>query len=72
VDPAAEVPALQILALGLWFDFAGTIVNILVACLAASAAARVRHVGWIGAAARYVAATVMGGLAVQLALSARR
>jgi hypothetical protein len=31
-----------------------------------------RHVEWLGRAARWFAATVMGGLAVQLALSARR
>jgi len=72
VDPAASVPALQILALGLWFDFAGTIVNIVIAVAAAGAAARLRHIAWLGRAARWVAATAMGALALQLALSARR
>ena len=72
VDPDAAMPALQILALGLWFDFAGTIVNGAVALAAAGAAARLRHVGWIGRASRWVAATALAGLAVQLAVTARR
>ena len=72
VDPAAAMPALQILALGLWFDFAGTLVNIVIALTAAGAAARLRHVDWLGRAARWIAATAMGGLALQLALSSRR
>jgi threonine/homoserine/homoserine lactone efflux protein len=71
VDPAAAVPAVQILCLGLWFDFAGTLVNIAVALAAAGAAQRLRHVAWLGKAARWIAATAMGALAVQLALSAR-
>jgi len=72
VDPDAAVPALQILCLGLWFDFAGTLVNIAVALAAAGTAARLRHVAWLGKAARWLGATAMGALAVQLALSARR
>lgn len=72
VDPAAQAPALQILCLGLWFDFAGTLVNIAVAVAAAGAADRLRHVGWLGRAARWLAATAMGALAVQLALATRR
>jgi threonine/homoserine/homoserine lactone efflux protein len=72
VDPEAAVPSLQILCLGLWFDFAGTLVNIAVAIAAAGTAQRLRGISWIGRAARYVAATAMGGLAVQLALSGRR
>ena len=72
VDPHAAVPALQILSLGLWFDFAGTLVNIAVALVAAGTAARLRDVRWIGRAARWIAATAMGGLAVQLAFSGRR
>jgi threonine/homoserine/homoserine lactone efflux protein len=71
VDPEASVPALQILCLGLWFDFAGTLVNIAIALAAAGAAGRLRHVEWLGKAARWFAATLMGALAVQLALSAR-
>ena len=72
VDPSAAVPALQILALGLWFDMAGTLVNIVVALAAAGTAARLRHISWIGTAARWLAATLMGGLALQLALVGRR
>src|SRR3954469_1525669 len=52
VDPAARVPALQILCLGLWFDLAGTLVNVAVALAAAGTAARLRTVEWLGAAAR--------------------
>lgn len=67
----AAAPALQILALGLWFDFVGTLVNIAIAIAAAGAAARLRRVGWLGRAARWLAATAIGALAVQLALSRR-
>lgn len=72
VDPHAAIPALQILCLGLWFDAVGTLVNIAIALAAAGAAGRLRHVAWLGRAARWFAATLMGALAVQLALSARR
>jgi threonine/homoserine/homoserine lactone efflux protein len=72
VDPAAAAPALQILCLGLWFDAVGTLVNIAVALAAAGTAARLRHVAWLGRAARWLAASAIGALAVQLALSGRR
>jgi threonine/homoserine/homoserine lactone efflux protein len=72
VDPNATVPALQILCLGLWFDLVGTTVNIIVAVVAARAADQLRHVTWIGRAARYVAATAMGALAFKLAFADRR
>ena len=72
VDPQSAVPALQILALGLWFDFAGTLVNVAVALAAAGTAARLRDIAWVGRAARWLAATAMGALALQLALSGRR
>lgn len=72
VSPEATAQALQVLFLGLWFDAVGTLVNIIIALGAASAAARFRHVQWLGKAARWFAATLMGGLALQLALSARR
>jgi threonine/homoserine/homoserine lactone efflux protein len=72
VDPHAAVPAVQILALGLWFDFAGTIVNALVAVAAARAATRLRGIAWIGRAARWAGATAMAALALRLALSERR
>ncbi len=72
VDREAAVPALQILFLGLWFIFAGTLVNLAVALATARAAAFAGEVRWVPRAARWVAATVIGGLAVQLALSERR
>ena len=72
VDPGAEMPAVQILFLGLWFDFAGTIVNILIALATARTAKRLRAIKWIGTAARIVAAAAMAGLAVKLALSQNR
>jgi threonine/homoserine/homoserine lactone efflux protein len=72
VDPAAAMPWLQILCLGLWFDLAGTLVNVAIALAAAGAAARLRKVSWIATAARWLAATLIGALAVQLALAARR
>jgi threonine/homoserine/homoserine lactone efflux protein len=71
VDPAAAIPALQILCLGLWFDMVGTLVNVVVALAAAGLAARLRHNRMVGHAARWIAATAMGALAVQLALSRR-
>jgi threonine/homoserine/homoserine lactone efflux protein len=72
VDPAAAMPSVQILCLGLWFDLVGTLVNIVIALAAARAAARLGRVTWIGRAARWLAATAMGALAVQLALASRR
>ena len=72
VDPGAAMPALQILCLGLWFDVVGTLVNIVIALVAAGTAARLRHVAWLGHAARWVAATAISGLALQLAFSGRR
>ena len=72
VSPHAAAPALQILCLGIWFDLVGTLVNIVIALFAAGAAARLRHVEWLGRVARWFAATLMGALALQLALSARR
>jgi threonine/homoserine/homoserine lactone efflux protein len=72
VSPQAAAPALQILCLGLWFDLAGTVVNIVIAIVAAETAGRLRHVEWLGRVARWFAATLMGALAVQLALNARR
>ena len=71
VDPDAAVPALQILFLGLWFDLVGTVVNIIVALTAASMAARIGRNRLAGRIARWVAATAVAGLAVQLALSRR-
>lgn len=72
VDPNANVPALQILCLGLWFDLVGTVVNVIIGIVAAGAAERLRHVSWLGRAARYFAATAMGALALRLAFAERR
>ena len=72
VDPDAAVPALQILALGIWFDLVGTLVNVAVALAIAAGAARLGRRAWISRAARWFAATTMAALALQLALSARR
>jgi threonine/homoserine/homoserine lactone efflux protein len=71
VDTGAAIPALQILCLGLWFDVVGTILNAVIAVVAASTAERLRHVTWLGRAARWLAATAMGGLALRLALERR-
>lgn len=71
VDAAAAVPAVEILCLGLWFDVVATMVNIVIAIVSAATADRLRHVSWIGTAARWFAATVLGALAVKLALSRR-
>jgi threonine/homoserine/homoserine lactone efflux protein len=72
VDPHATAPAVQILCLGLWFDVVGTIVNVIIGIAAAGAAHRLRNVSWVGRAARYVAATAMGALALRLAFAERR
>jgi threonine/homoserine/homoserine lactone efflux protein len=71
VDPDAAFPAVQILALGLWFNFAGTIVNAIVAFAAARAATALRGFAWAGRAARWFAATAMAALALQLVASRR-
>ncbi|MFL6764767.1 MAG: LysE family translocator [Sphingomicrobium sp.] len=72
VDSHASAPAVQILCLGLWFDAVGTIVNIIVAVVAAGTAQRLRHVSWLGRVARYTAATAMAALALRLAFTERR
>jgi threonine/homoserine/homoserine lactone efflux protein len=71
VDPEAAVPALQILALGLWFNLVGTAVNAIVAVGSAHAADRLRHVGWLAAAAKWFAATAMAAMALRLATDRR-
>lgn len=72
VDTHAAAPWLQIFCLGLWFDLVGTIVNIAIALVAAAAASRLRQVSWLGTAARWFAATVLGALAFKLAFANRR
>lgn len=72
VNTSARVPSLEILCLGLWFVIVGTQVNILVALVAAGTAERLRGVEWLKRVARYVAASVMGVMALRLAFSERR
>jgi threonine/homoserine/homoserine lactone efflux protein len=72
VDPEVAWPAVQILCLGLWFDLVGTLVNAAVAVVTARAAIRLGRVPWLARGARFLAATALGGLAVQLAFAGRR
>jgi threonine/homoserine/homoserine lactone efflux protein len=72
VDPASPAAWIQILLLGLWFDLVGTLVNIVVALAAAGAAARMRSWRGAGTAARWIGASAMAGLAIQLLASDRR
>ena len=67
VDPHASLPALQIFALGVWFDLVGTAVNAVVALGAAGAAARLRHFNGLKTTARWIGATAMAGMALRLA-----
>jgi threonine/homoserine/homoserine lactone efflux protein len=69
VDPAAASPALTILFFGLWFNSVGTVVNALVAVTAAHTAARFRQNPLLVRLSRWLAGTLMAGLAVQLALA---
>jgi threonine/homoserine/homoserine lactone efflux protein len=72
VNPSAELPAVQILALGIWFNFVGTIVNAIVAIATARAASGLRRIKWAGPLAKWLAAIAMAGLALQLAISKSR
>jgi threonine/homoserine/homoserine lactone efflux protein len=71
VDASAAVPALQIFALGIWFNLVGTAVNAVVALGAARAAARLRHLDWLSKAAKWFAATAMAAMALRLATDRR-
>lgn len=71
VDPATASPALTILFFGLWFNTVGTVVNALVAVVSARTAARFRASPLAVRLSRWVAGTLMAGLALQLALSRR-
>jgi len=51
---------------------AAAFVNIVIAIVAASTAERLRHVSWFGRAARWLAASAMGALALRLAFAERR
>lgn len=72
VDPTPGAAAVQTLLLGLWFNVGGTVVNVVVALATARAAAGLRGVRGVGTAARWLAATVMGALAVKLVASDNR
>ncbi|MEM8986112.1 MAG: LysE family translocator [Pseudomonadota bacterium] len=65
IDPNANVTA-QILLLGLLFNITGLIVNIIVAMTTARAGAHFRRLPYVGVAARWIAATLLGGLAIRL------
>jgi threonine/homoserine/homoserine lactone efflux protein len=71
VDADAAVPALQIFALGIWFDLVGTVVNAVVAVGAAGAAARLRQFEWLTKIAKWFAATAMAAMALRLAVERR-
>ncbi len=71
VDPQAPVPALQIFALGIWFDLVGTVVNAIVALGAAGAATKLRNIGWLATAARWLGATAIAAMALRLAVERR-
>jgi threonine/homoserine/homoserine lactone efflux protein len=72
IDPVAGVAAVQTFLSGLWCNVGGTIVNVLVALATVRAATRLASVGWVRRAARWVTATIMGGLAVKLVTSDNR
>lgn len=72
IDPIAKSRPLQMLALGIWFNFVGTIVNCLVGFLASSAATAMGRFAWLTNAARRLAALTFVGLAVRLIWSERR
>jgi threonine/homoserine/homoserine lactone efflux protein len=71
VDPAAEIPAVQIFALGFWVILTGIVVHVAIAAASAKATASVRRIGWVARAARWVAATTMAALAVRLVAEQR-
>lgn len=71
VPPGTAHPAVMIAGLGLWFDLVGTLINIGMALLVAATARRWAARPALCRAARYVAAGMIGGLAVRLALARR-
>ncbi len=72
VDHLPKVAAVQTFLLGLWFNGCGTIVLVIVALVTARATAGLRGVKAAGQAARWLAATIMGALAVKLVTSDNR
>ena len=71
VDPARGSAAVQILILGTLFNFGGTLVNATIALLASGAARRFKASrGW-QRVMRMISATLLGALALRLAISGR-
>ncbi len=71
VDPARGQAALQILFLGMLFNLGGLLWNVGVALSAGMAAARLTGAGRARRLLRWASASVLGGLALRLALSGR-
>lgn len=72
IEPGIASPWRQILALGLVFNTTGAVVNGLVGLFSAAVARRIGANRWLGRATRWFAASVIGGLAVKLALSGNK
>ena len=72
VDPEPRLAAFQTLLFGLWVNFGGTLVNVVVALVASQAASRLRGVALAERVARWCGATIMTGLALKLVTSERR
>lgn len=71
VDPARGSVAIQIIILGSLLNIMGTGINIVVACSSSAAASRIKGSDRAKALLRWIAATILGGLAIRLALSER-
>ena len=71
IDPVPGIATVQTFLLGLWFNVGGTVVNVGVALVSARAASGLRRVNGVGRAARWLTASLMGGLAVKLVTSDR-
>ena len=72
VDPHAEIPAVQVMLLGLWVNLTGTLVLLGIGIASARVSADVGRVAWVSRAARWIGATTMGVLAVRLLVADRR
>ena len=69
IDPGAASPWKQILALGIVFNTTGAIVNSIIGVASAAVSGSLGPNPWLSRVARWLAATIMGGLAMRLALS---
>jgi threonine/homoserine/homoserine lactone efflux protein len=69
IEPSAASPWKQILALGIVFNTTGAIVNSIVGLASAAAARSLGSSPRLSRVTRWLAATIMGGLAIRLALS---